>query len=167
MNSRITSAVIGLALVALMAASPAAGPKFSTWSTPLNLGATLNSPGVDAGPAISKDGLSLYFNSDRPGGYGGQDIWVSQRAKVGAPWGTPWNLGPVINSSALEAVPSFSRDEHWMFFNSNRGGGFGQLDIWVSYRINIHDDFAWGNPINLGPMVNSAFVDAGAWLLDN
>jgi hypothetical protein len=111
--------------------------------------------------------LSLYFNSDRPGGHGGMDIWVAQRKSLRAPWGIPWNLGPTINTSELEAVPSLSPDGHWMFFNSTRPGGFGQHDVWASYRINKHDDFAWGPPMNLGPPVNTEFVDAGARLFAN
>jgi Tol biopolymer transport system component len=142
-------------------------PTFSPWSAPVNLGTVINSPGVDAGAAISKDGLSLYFNSDRRGGFGDQDIWVSQRARLDATWGIPLNLGPTINTDALDSVPSFSRDEHWMFFNSNRPGGFGLGDVWASYRTNIHDNFAWTAPINLGSAVNSAFIDAGAFLSEN
>src|SRR5262249_50760756 len=98
----------------------------------------------------------------RPGGFGNQDIWVSHRASVDALWGIPWNLGTTVNTAALEAVPSLSRDEHWLFFNSTREGGIGQLDIWASYRVNVHDDFAWGSPINLGSNVNSPAFDGGA-----
>jgi Tol biopolymer transport system component len=164
---RITCAAVGFTLITLIAADPGATATFSEWSTPVNLGATINTSSGEIGPAISKDGLSLYFNSDRPGGFGGQDLWVSQRASVDAPWGTPQNLGPVVNSGALDAVPSFSRDEHWLFFNSNREGGSGELDLWVSYRAHKHDDFAWEVPVNLGPGVNSEFNDAGAGFFEN
>jgi Tol biopolymer transport system component len=166
-STRITCAAVGFTLITLIAADPGATATFSPWSTPVNLGATINSSSGEIGPAISKDGLSLYFNSDRPGGFGGQDLWVSQRASVDAPWGTPRNLGPVVNSGALDAVPSLSRDEHWLFFNSNREGGFGQLDLWVSYRAHKHDDFAWEAPVNLGPGVNSESIDAGAGFFEN
>jgi hypothetical protein len=134
----------------------------------MNLGATVNSGSSDAGPAISKNELSLYFTSDRPGGSGLNDIWVSQRASVDAPWGPPQNLGSIINTAAAnEAVPALSRDEHWLFFNSNRAGGFGLGDIWASYRAHTHDDFAWEAPVNLGAGVNSAFNDAGAGFFEN
>ena len=119
-------------LLVLLASYPTAAPKYSDWSAPLNLGAVVNSPFNDAGPAISKDGLSLYFGSDRPGGFGGFDIWISQRAGLEAPWDSPINLGAVVNTSGIENVPALSRDEHWLFFNSNRTGGFGGNDIWVS-----------------------------------
>ena len=169
MNCRLlfVSIVSGSLLLALVTLGSAAMPTFSAWSTPVNLGTTINSAWIDAGAALSKNGLSLYLNSDRPGGFGNQDIWVSQRADLHSPWGTPWNLGQVINTDALDSVPSFSRDEHWMFFNSTRPHGVGQLDIWVSYRANVHDDFAWTTPINLGAGVNSASFDGGAWLVEN
>jgi hypothetical protein len=169
MNCRMlfVSIVFGSMLLALVTLGSVAMPTFSAWSTPVNLGTTINSPWVDAGAALSKNGLSLYFNSDRPGGFGNQDIWVSQRASFHASWGTPWNLGQVINTADLESNPSFSRDEHWMFFNSTRPHGVGQLDVWASYRANIHDDFAWTPPINLDAVVNSAFFDGGAWLVEN
>jgi hypothetical protein len=51
------------------------------------------------------------------------------------------NLGAVVNTGAIENVPALSRDELWLFFNSNRNGGFGGSDIWASYREHIHDDF--------------------------
>src|SRR5262249_15262715 len=135
-RSVFTCAVLASTLVAFLTLNPRGMPAFSPWSTPVNLGTIINSPSVDAGAAISKNGLSLYFNSDRPGGFGNQDIWVSHRATLDAPWGLPLNLGSVINTDALESVPSFSRDEHWMFFNSNRPGGSGQVDAWASYRTN-------------------------------
>src|SRR5687767_1104771 len=76
------------------------------------------------GPAISKDGLSLYFAAARvPGGFGGEDIYVSQRETRDAEWGPAINLGPTINTAASEMVPAFSRDGHLMFFASNRLGG--------------------------------------------
>jgi hypothetical protein len=154
-------------LLVLLASYPTAAPKYSDWSAPLNLGAVVNSPFNDAGPAISKDGLSLYFGSDRPGGFGGFDIWISQRAGLEAPWDSPINLGAVVNTSGIENVPALSRDEHWLFFNSNRTGGFGGNDIWVSYRAHIQDDFGWQPPVNLGAGVNTSFVDQGASYLQN
>jgi hypothetical protein len=133
----------------------------------MNLGPTINTSSTDAGPAISKDGLSLYFNSNRAGGFGDNDIWVSHRVTLGASWGIPQNLGPIINSGALEGVPALSRDGHWLFFNSNRAGGYGQNDLWASYRAHTHDDFAWEAPVNLGAGVNSAAFDAGAAFFEN
>jgi Tol biopolymer transport system component len=145
----------------------AAGVHFGPWSAPVNLGAVVNSASIDIGPTLSKDSLSLYFTSDRPGGFGSNDIWVSQRASSEASWGLPRNLGPVINTIAIEGVPAFSRDGHWMFFNSNRDGGIGLNDIWVSYRRHTHDDFGWEPPVNLGSGVNTPFTDQGASYFTN
>jgi len=155
-------AALGLGLFGLPG-----GSKYSDWSTPQNLGAVVNSTFNDAGPTISKDNLSLYLASDRPGGSGGFDIWVSQRPDADSPWGPPVNLGATINSDAIDAVPTLSRDQHWIFFNSSRIGGFGGNDIWVSYREQIHDDFGWQTPVNLGPGVNTVFDDQGASYFEN
>jgi Tol biopolymer transport system component len=135
--------------------------RYSDWSAPINLGPTVNSASNDRGPAISKDGLSLYFASTRPGGFGEEDIYVSQRETRDDEWGPPVNLGPIINTSFNESVPAFSRDGHLLFFSSNRLGGFGNPDIWVSRRDHTHDDFAWQPAENLGAGINSASNDAG------
>jgi hypothetical protein len=138
----------------------------STWSDPVNLGPIINSSGsgvIPPRPAVSSDGLSLYFNSDRPGGSTADGLWVSHRASVDDPWGEPQNLGPAINdpSSTMSFVPNLSTDQHWLFFSSDRAGGYGDFDIWASYRQDTHDDLGWQPPINLGPGVNSQYFDAG------
>ena len=92
---------------------------------------------------------------------GDTDIWVSQRASIDDPWGPPVNLGPTINTSFAETVPTFSRDQHWMFFATTRPGGQGGNDIWASWRQHTHDDFGWQPPVTLGPNINTAFFDAG------
>ncbi|MGB2901018.1 MAG: hypothetical protein WBB89_17290, partial [Candidatus Acidiferrum sp.] len=105
------AATLVLVLASLLVASARTddderdAPRFSDWSAPMNLGPPLNtlltgSPplGADFNPLISRDGLSLYFSSDRPGGFGGFDIWVSQRLSVNDPWGEPQNLGPNVNT---------------------------------------------------------------------
>jgi WD40-like Beta Propeller Repeat len=138
----------------------------SGWSEPVNLGSTVNSPFVDFTPEISKDGLSLYFGSDRPGSMSpAPDIWVSHRQSINSPWETPVNLGPVVNSPAPDAAPNLSVDGHYLYFSSGRAGGLGLQDVWVSYRTDVHDDFAWGPPVNLGPAVNSEAFDAGPAVL--
>jgi Tol biopolymer transport system component len=135
---------------------------YSDWSAPINLGPTVNSTSNDITPAISKDGLSLYFTSTRLGGFGGDDIYVSQRNSSDDPWGPPVNLGPTINTTFNEREPAFSRDGHLMFFATDRlSGGFGSTDIWVSRRVHTHNDFVWQTPENLGAGVNSANLDTG------
>ena len=130
------------------------GP-FGPWSTPVNLGPVVNTQYLESHPAISKNCLSLYITSDRPEGVNGKnstgflEIWVSQRASRDADWGPPVNLDafnsvPVINRvKSNTAVPSFSADGHLLFFNSDRPGGFGGFDLYVSRRTNKHNDFGW------------------------
>src|SRR5207248_2491861 len=69
----------------------------SEWSPPVNLGPTINTSANEVNAALSPDGLSLYFTSDRPGGLGGNDIWVSHRDCDDCLWGPPANLGAPIN----------------------------------------------------------------------
>lgn len=156
--------IMTLVVVALIGAFTASSraQKYSDWSEPINLGPTVNSALNDFSPAISKDGLSLYFTSTgRPDGFGGDDIYVSQRVSSDDPWGPPVNLGPTINTSFNERDPAFSRDGHLMFFVTGRPGGSGGLDIWVSRRVHTNDDFAWQPPENLGAGVNSIARDDG------
>ena len=115
----MTTLVGAIALVWVFTA-PSRAQKYSDWSVPINLGPIVNSTATDRGPAISKDGLSLYFASNRLGSIGGEDIYVSQRETRDDEWGPPVNLGPIINTSSTEGVPAFSRDGHLMFFTSRR-----------------------------------------------
>jgi hypothetical protein len=133
-----------------------ASERFSDWSPPVNVGAGVNSAFVENAPELSKDGLSLYFGSNRPGGQGLQDLYVSQRSGLDAPWGVPINLGPLMNSPFTDVGPHLSRDGHLLFFSSSRPGGSGSADVWVSRRRHIHDDFGWEQPVNLGSPPNSA-----------
>ena len=160
----ITSLIGALVLVSAFTASPGA-QRYSDWSEPINLGPLVNSTSMDRGPAISKDGLSLYFASNRLG-FGGEDIYVSQRETRDSEWGPALNLGPIINTTSNEMVPAFSRDGHLMFFASNRPGGLG-VDIWVSRREHTHDDFAWQPAENLGAGVNSFSLDEGPSYFEN
>lgn len=160
--------LVGGMLALVVGQTPSAhAQKYSDWSAPVNLGPVINSAFSDQGPAISKDGLSLYITSNRPGGLGGFDMYVSQRASVDNPWGAPLNLGPTVNTAFDEGGPAFSRDGHLMFFESRRPGGFGGVDLWVSYREHTHDDFDWQPAVNLGADVNSAADDQGPSYFEN
>ncbi|HTD70790.1 MAG TPA: hypothetical protein VK647_10050 [Gemmatimonadales bacterium] len=134
----------------------------SEWSAPVNLGATINTAANEQGPTLSSDGLSLYFGSDRAGGSGSFDIWVSRRACADCPWETPVNLGAVVNTAASETGPGLSIDGHMLFFTSTRPGGQGLSDLYLSHRANPTDDLGWGPPVGLGPDVNTAASEAGA-----
>lgn len=139
----------------------------SAW-TVTNLGTTVNSPSNERFPTISTDGRSLYFASDRPEGLGeaepgdmqALDIYVAQRSSKVDAWGPPKSLGPKINSAYSDHSVTLSQDGHWMYFSSDRPGGCGMLDIYVSYRKDPTDDFGWEEPVNLGCTVNSASHDA-------
>jgi hypothetical protein len=160
--------IVGGMFALVMTQAPSAlAQKYSEWSAPVNLGPVINSASNDQQPAISKDGLSLYFTSNRPGGIGGFDMYVSQRPSVDDPWGSPVNLGPIVNTTSDEGNPAFSRDGHLLFFQSKRPGGFGGIDIWVSQREHTHDDFDWQPAVNLGPGVNSAADDSGPSYFEN
>jgi WD40-like Beta Propeller Repeat len=141
--------------------------KFSEWSVPVNLGSLVNSAFEEFLPEISKDGLSLYFASTRPGPFGGEDLWVSRRATRDGDWGEPLNLGPNVNTSSNERSPALSRDGHFLFFATTRPGGSGGFDIWVSWRAHTRDDFGWQPAVNLGTGVNGAFGDFGPTYFEN
>ena len=141
--------------------------RWSAWSPPQSLGPAINSSSLEQHPAISKDGLSLYFGSNRGGGMGGVDIYVSQRPSLDAPWGTPVNLGPNINSAGNESAPTFSIDGHRIYFHSNGRGGCGGADLFVSRRHDKRDDFGWGPVENLGCVVNSSSDDNGPTIFED
>jgi hypothetical protein len=149
------------------AASPPAAPTYSPWSPPVNLGPPFNSELEESAPMISKDDLSFYFNSPRPGGLGNEDIYVSRRSGRDQPWGPSANLGPRINTEFNDRIPTLSRDGHWLFFSSNRPGGLGGNDIWVSWRADPNDDFGWRQPTNPGAPINSTANDEGPFYFAN
>lgn len=160
--------LIGGMLALVMTQAPSAqAQKYSDWSAPVNLGPVINSASSDQGPAISKDGRSLYFTSNLSGGLGGFDMYVSQRASLHDSWGSPVNLGPTVNTTFDEGNPAFSRDGHFLFFQSKRPGGLGLIDIWVSYRKHKKDDFGWQTAVNLGAGVNSVANDNGPSYFEN
>jgi len=186
------------------------------WQTPVNLGATVNTSAFDAAPRLSVDGHRLYFTSTRPGGFGGQDLYVSRRRdkEDDLGWQAPVNLGPGINTANdestpdvfeddatgasqlyygagpansaavdiyvstlgpdgdygpgvpvaelntafIERMPTLARGGLEMFFASNRPGGSGGLDLWTATRAST--SAPWSEPVNLGPTVNSAVIDA-------
>jgi hypothetical protein len=149
---------------------PARAQQFGPWSAPVNLNAiklsdgtlcpaVVNSAFDDSHPAISKDDLSLFFASTRPGGFGEFDLWVTQRDTPDDCWQPPVNLGPVVNSASRDFAPSLTTDGHWLYFHSNRPGGCGGQDMWVTHRQDKRDDLGWEAPINLGCTINTPGFD--------
>ena len=140
--------------------------KYHPWAQPVNLGNVINTGGYEHSPRISPDGLELYFCSNRSGGCGYEDIWVTKRARRNEPWGQPVNLGPPVNSAASEDNFSLSPDGLLLFFSGSgyrqttfRPGGYGDSDIWFARRASVSEP--WGEPVNLGPMVNTPYLDCG------
>jgi hypothetical protein len=136
---------------------------YSAWSAPVHLDAPVNSSFIENSAELSKDELSLYFGSNRPGGEGSQDIWVARRASEDDPWGVPVNVGPNVNTPLVESGAHLSRDGHLLFFTSTRVDptAQGSNDIWVSWRAHTGDDLGWEPAVNLGPGVNSPIFEAG------
>ena len=135
-------------------------PRFSAWSAPVNVGTPVNSAFADINPSISKDGLTLFFDCGNcPENIGLMDVWVAQRTSLDAPWGPRQNLGPIINTTAGDGAPSISRDGHRLYFLSQRPGGFGVQDLYVSRRQDKRDPLGWEEPVNLGANVNTEFAE--------
>lgn len=105
-------------------------------------------------PSISVEGDALYFASDRPGGFGGMDIWVAYRA--GGQWSEPENLGAQINTESDEVFPYIHADGT-LYFSSTGHAGFGALDLFTSQNY----DGRWATPVNLGTPFNSENDDFG------
>lgn len=160
--------------------------QFSPWSDPIWLG-DVNTGGVNTAagdffPFVSKDGLSLYFTVTTcpspssanclEGGYGGFDIYVSQRANTDEAWTAPQNLGPTINTPYNEGGPSLSVDGHLMFFASDRPvpdrpGESPNNDIYVTRRRDKRDDFGWRPAQNLGGNINTAANESSAEIFED
>jgi len=127
-----------------------------TFGTPTKV-PNVNTSSREFNASISADGLSLYFISSRPGGVGGLDIWVTTRETTDEDWGEPMNLGPTINTPVGEWGVSISSDGLSLYFDTSQSGSVAINDLWVATRATTDDD--WGNPVNLGPTVNSSGDD--------
>ena len=115
----------------------------------------MNTAGEEGGPYLSPDGLQLYFQSDRPGGLGGADLWVAARPDVSASWGAPSPLD-VLNSPDDESGPSLTADGLEIFFSSDRPGGAGGVDLWLATR--AENSLPFSAPVALAEL-NSASDD--------
>jgi len=120
------------------------------WSVARNLGRNVNSESWDAQPSISPDGRKIYFASNRAGGWGNSDIWVTERDSLGH-WQLPVNLGRPVNSSEAEMVPVIHFDNQTLYFSSKSHPGMGGADLFMSSKINQ----SWTKPVNLGYPLNT------------
>ena len=130
-----------------------------TFGEPTNLGPTINSASRENYPCITIDRLSLYFGSNRSGGFGEVDIWVTRRDTIDDDWGTPVNLGPPVNGSFYDDVPHISPDGLELYFTTHRPGSIGDEDIWISRRQSKGD--IWSEPVSLGSPINTSGWDWG------
>ena len=136
--------------------------KGELWASPINIGPSINTGWCECQPAFAVDELTMYFGSDRPGNHGGSYIWMSTRPTIGSDWSEPINLD-LYTMSAYEAWdPSISPNGLVLYFDSNRPGGYGGLDIWMSTRPTIGSD--WSEPINLGPIINTQYDEYQPWI---
>lgn len=135
----------------------------ANWGPFVNLGSVVNSSAGEAATTISPDGLELYFHSGtRTGGHGSYDLWVTRRATRNDPWGIPENLREPINTAYSDLIPRISADGLYLFFCSERPGGYGSGDLYMLRRTSPSGP--WGEPINLGPLVNSAGYEENGFL---
>lgn len=130
----------------------------TNWSAPINLGTNINSPFHDGGAVISPDGLSLYFDSTRPGGLGDHDIYVSTRPDKLSAFGPAVNLGSAVNSVGGDGGgPRVSADNLTLVFTSDRAGKIGYLDIWMCMRPAA--SAPWQPAVHLPAPINAAAAD--------
>ncbi|MEN8695802.1 MAG: OmpA family protein, partial [Bacteroidia bacterium] len=114
----------------------------------------INTKNWESQPSISSNGRILYFASDRPGGFGGIDIWKSTFTDSG--WSKPVNLGPEINTSKDEQFPFIHSDNVTLYFSSEGHPGMGKSDLFVTH---LRPDGKWQKPQNLGYPINTTGYD--------
>ncbi len=127
------------------------------WGKAKNLGSVINSDFWEAQPAISPDGNTLYFVSNRPGGIGGYDIWKSTLTDEGS-WAEPINLGKQINTPYDESTPFMHADGKTLYFSSDGWPGLGNKDIFIS---KLNDSGQFCEPLNLGFPINTFNDETG------
>jgi len=128
--------------------------KRKKWLAPEKLGPEINTKDNEVYPFITADGNTMLFSSDRPGGYGGYDIYMSEKRSNGE-WGPPINLGSDVNSDKDEVCPVLLPDGT-LYFSSDGQGTMGGFDIFMT---TISDDGLWTKPENMGYPLNTAFDD--------
>jgi outer membrane protein OmpA-like peptidoglycan-associated protein len=141
---------------------PAGGDIFEShlegkkWTDPKSVGEPVNSKNYETTVSISPDGKRMFFTSDREGGYGDTDIYMSEMVEVTdgvAKWGTPKNLGPKINTPFADDSPFFHPDGVTLYYSSNgRTECLGGYDI---YETRLQPDGSWSDPVNLGYPINT------------
>jgi outer membrane protein OmpA-like peptidoglycan-associated protein len=126
------------------------------WTAPQGIGKPVNTGAWEAQPSFSSDGSALYFASNRPGGFGGRDIWVSY-LDTNMKLSEPKNLGPNINTKYDDQCPFIHADNQTLYFTSNGWPGMGNGDIYISRKT----DTGWTKAINIGYPINTENDDNG------
>ena len=157
MSRSIDLAVLAsmLGLLVAVPAADAQSVRTATAATPTNLGPVINSASRDAEPTFTADGTTMYFNCMDRAGRTGNDICVSTRSDADGEWGEPEIVESVSTEEYTEVEPLLSPDGQRLYIMSDRPGGMGSFDIWVSDRV----DGEWSEPRNLGAPINSPYAD--------
>lgn len=141
--------------------------KEGAWQQFTKLSPVVNHPVYwDSQPTVSADGNSIVFASDRPGGFGGVDLYITKKDPSTGEWGPPQNLGPKINTKGHEKTPFLHSDSQTLYFSSgpNKAGeggvqpSYGNMDIFYSRK---NEKGEWGEPVNIGTPINSKDDDTG------
>jgi outer membrane protein OmpA-like peptidoglycan-associated protein len=129
------------------------------WGDIRKISPVVNDPKYwDSQPTIAADGITLYFASDRPGGYGGIDLYYTKRDPKSGIWSAPVNLGPNINTKGDEKTPFIHSDSETLYFSSTGQYGFGGYDI---FFVRKNEKGEWDEPVNIGSPINGTSDDAG------
>ncbi|MBP5662783.1 MAG: OmpA family protein [Bacteroidales bacterium] len=121
------------------------------WSRPRNFGEPVNSKHWESQPTIAPDGRTIIFASNRPGGFGGVDLWKTTMTEEGV-FSVPENLGPVINTKGDDTAPFIHSDGKTLYFCSDGRPGMGGKDIYYSTLLS---DGSWSEPLNMGYPLNT------------
>ncbi len=130
------------------------------WSPSIDIGAPINTEDDEGAMALSPDGQFLFFSGcNSVAGYGSCDLYMSKLS--GDNWSEPVNLGPYVNTSYWESQPCFSSDGRTLYFVSNRPGGMGSSDIWITRLL---DNGEWSIPVNAGEVINTPEAERGPFI---
>lgn len=133
------------------------------WGDPVSISQNINSEVNEGTCTISADGRTLIFTSCYGRrGFGSCDLFITY--KIGTQWTEPINLGANVNSSSWDSQPSLSADGRTLFFISNRNGGIGKRDIWMT---TLNDNDIWSKPENLGPTINTVEDEVSPFIHPN
>jgi outer membrane protein OmpA-like peptidoglycan-associated protein/tetratricopeptide (TPR) repeat protein len=137
----------------------ASSKKDSAWDTALPLSGQINTSMKEGAQQISQDGKWLVYTGQYPDGYGNFDIYISILTPEG--WSAKMNAGPKVNTQYWESAPCLSADKSELYFSSNRPGGYGGIDLYVSRMM---ANGKWSEAMNLGPIINTAGDETGPFM---